>query len=277
MAVGGRGHLVLFFEQFDEVRRVGEGALVADLRDRLRGRDQQQARVHEPLADEPFVRRNLEVAPKLLLEGGERAVRQPGELLDRDVAEDVVVDDLFKVFARRVDVAQQLALQAAVFVRGDQVDQLGHLDALGCLVAAELLVAQVVVRVEEEAAQRAPGRHGDVGAVAAPVARVVVRDVESVGDVQVHEDVLQLAGRVVEEQLLEGLAVFGDILRVVQADSQVEDIAAGERLALVSVVDVLRAAQHVADGAARERLRADAGVKCLDELHDHRLLGRWFH
>lgn len=63
MAVGGRGHLVLFFEQFDEVRRVGEGALVADLRDRLRGRDQQQARVHEPLADEPFVRRNLEVAP----------------------------------------------------------------------------------------------------------------------------------------------------------------------------------------------------------------------
>ena len=94
MAVGGRGHLVLFFEQFDEVRRVGEGALVADLRDRLRGRDQQQARVHEPLADEPFVRWNLEVAPKLLLEGGERAVRQSGELLDRDVAEDVVVDNL---------------------------------------------------------------------------------------------------------------------------------------------------------------------------------------
>ena len=78
VAIGGRSHLVFLLEEFDEVRGVGEGAFVADLGDRLRRRDQQQTRVHEPLADEPFVGRHLEVAPELLLERGERTVRQAG-------------------------------------------------------------------------------------------------------------------------------------------------------------------------------------------------------
>ena len=78
-----------------------------------------------------FVGRHLEVAPELLLERGERAVCQPGQLLDRDVLEDVVVDDLLEVLLGGIDVAQQLALDAAVLVRGDQVDQFGHLDVLG--------------------------------------------------------------------------------------------------------------------------------------------------
>lgn len=175
VAIGGRSHLVFLLEEFDEVRGVGEGAFVADLGDRLRRRDQQQTRVHEPLADEPFVGRHLEVAPELLLERGERTVRQPGQFLDRDVLEDVVVDDLFEVLLGGIDVAQQLALDAAVLVRGDQVDQFGHLDVLGRLVVAELLVAQIVVRIDEKVAQRVPCGHGHVGAVAAVFARVFVR------------------------------------------------------------------------------------------------------
>ena len=249
-AVGCRRHAVLLLEELDEVRRVGEGALHAYLRDGLRGRDEQQPRVHQPLADVPLVGRHLEVAPELLLERGERAVGQPRQLLDGDILEDVVVDRLFEVLLGRVDVAQQLALDAAVLVRGDEVNQLRHLDALGGLVLQEALVAQVVVRVDEKVAQRAPCGHGDVGAVVAVFARMVVRDVESVGDVQVEQDALQVGGRVVEEHLLEGLAVFGDVLHVVVAEPQVEDVAAVEGLAFVAVVDILRAAQDIAYGVA---------------------------
>ena len=47
-------------------------------------------------------------------------------------------------------------------MRGDEVDQFGHLDVLGCLVVAEILVAQVVVGVDEKVSQRVPRGHGDV-------------------------------------------------------------------------------------------------------------------
>ena len=33
VAIGGRGHLILFFEEFDKMRGVGEGALVTDFGD----------------------------------------------------------------------------------------------------------------------------------------------------------------------------------------------------------------------------------------------------
>ena len=129
------------------MRRVGERAGVADLRNGFRSRDQQQTRVHQPLADVPLVGRHLEMTAELLLERSERTVRQFRKLLDGDVFEDMVVDDLFEILFRGVHVAQQLAFDAAVFVRGDQIDQFGHLDVLGRLVAVEVFVAQVVVAV----------------------------------------------------------------------------------------------------------------------------------
>lgn len=90
------------------------------------------------------------MAPEFLFERGERTVRQLRKFFDRNILEDVVVDDLFEILLGRVDVAQQFALQAAVFVRGDEVDQFGHFDVLGRLVAVEILVAQVVVGVDEK-------------------------------------------------------------------------------------------------------------------------------
>ena len=110
------------------MRRIGERAGVADLRNGFRGRDQQQTRVHQPLADVPLVGRHLEMTAELLLERSERTVRQFRKLLDGDVFEDMVVDDLFEILFRGVHVAQQLAFDAAVLVRGDQIDQFGHLD-----------------------------------------------------------------------------------------------------------------------------------------------------
>ena len=70
-------------------------------------------------------------------------------------------------------------------MRGDEVDQFGHLDVLGRLVAVEILVAQVVVGIDEKVADRIPGGHRDMRAVAAVFARMFVRNVQPVGDVQV--------------------------------------------------------------------------------------------
>ena len=68
VAVSGRRHLVFLFEKFNKMRRIGERAGVADLRNGFRGRDQQQTRVHQPLADVPLVGRHLEMTAELLLE-----------------------------------------------------------------------------------------------------------------------------------------------------------------------------------------------------------------
>ena len=116
MTVGCRGHLVLLLEEFDEVRRVGKGAFITDFGDGFRRRNEQQARMHQPLPDVPLVWRHLEMAAELFLERGQRTVGEFGELLDRNVLEDMVVDGLFEILPGAVDIAQQLAFDAAVFV-----------------------------------------------------------------------------------------------------------------------------------------------------------------
>ena len=112
--VSGRRHLVLLFEKFNKVRRVGECTGIADFRNRLRSRNQQQTRMHQALADVPFVGRHHEMAPEFLFERGERTVGEFRKLLDRNVLEDVVVDDLFEILLGRVDVAQQLDRKSVV-------------------------------------------------------------------------------------------------------------------------------------------------------------------
>ena len=69
---------ILFLEELDKVRCVGEGALVANLRDRLGCRDKQQTRVGQSLANIPLVGRQLEMTLKLLLERSERTVANLG-------------------------------------------------------------------------------------------------------------------------------------------------------------------------------------------------------
>ena len=192
VAVGGRREAVLLLEQLDEMRRVGEGTFDPDFGDGLRRGDQQQTGVHQSLTDIPLVGRQREKALELLLERGERAVAEPRELFDGDVPEDMVIDDLLEILLRRVDIAQQLALDAAILMGGDQVDQLGHLDVLGCFVPQESFVAQVVVGMDEKAADGIPGRRHHVVEAPAVLARVVVGNVESVGDVQVQQDTLEL-------------------------------------------------------------------------------------
>ena len=89
-----------------------------------------------------------------------------------------------------------------------------------------------------------------------------------------QQDALQVGRRVEEEDLLVGLAVLGNILHVVVAHTQVENVAAGEFVTRVAVVEVFRSAQNEADGVTRKGLGLDPVVKCFHILHNHRLLGR---
>ena len=132
-------------------------------------------------------------------------------------------------------------------MRGDEVDQFGHFDVLGRLVAVEILVAQVVVGVDEKVADRIPGRHRDVRTVAAVFARMFVRNVQSVGDVQVQQYPLEVSRRIIKEHLLEGLSVFREVLDIVMPDAEVEYVSARKGLALIPVVNIFRASEDVTD------------------------------
>lgn len=130
----------------------------------------------------------------------------------------MVVNYLLERLASDIDVIQQLAFQATVFARNDKIDQFGHLDILGDVVVAEQFVAKIVVAVAEKAFQTVACRHRDVGVGPAPVARMPVRDMNPVIDVQMGQNTLEFCGSVVDEDLLEERVVFGDVLYIVVSE-----------------------------------------------------------
>ena len=133
--------------------------------------------------DKPPVGRSHKVAFELLLERRERTVTLRGEHLDGDVAEDIGIDYLLEIVVRRIDVAQHLALQTAVLLRDDEIDQLGHLDVLGSLVV-HILVLKVGGRMVEEAPQGRRGGQRDVIERATIVAAVRIGYVNRIGHIQ---------------------------------------------------------------------------------------------
>lgn len=62
--------------------RIRKVTFVSYFGDRLVGRYQQQPRMHQALADEPFVRRFVKMLPELFLERSEAAVALFGQLFD---------------------------------------------------------------------------------------------------------------------------------------------------------------------------------------------------
>ena len=219
MTIGRRSSPIGALEELDVVRGVGEAAFVTDFGDRHIGRNQQKARMNQALVHKPLVGRCVEVATELLFEGGERAIGLLGEALDRDRLEEVVVDHLLETFARSIYRCEYPTTQTLVALREKEIDKLGHLDILGRLVVRIAVLAQVAVRVEEEVAQRRSSLGNEVGAVATPLAAVLVANRHSVVHVQMHQDPLQPLGRVVEENLLKGLIILRDGLDVVAADA----------------------------------------------------------
>ena len=182
----------------------------------------------------------------------------------------MVVHQLFEILLRRVDVAEDLAAQTAFVVRDDQVDQFGHLDVFRRFVVEEPFAAEVVGRIAEKSFQQLPcRRRNGVGALAFGTC-VVVGDVQSVGEVEVHQDLVQIRRLVVEENLFEGIAFVGHLFGVVRADSEEEYVPFRDSLPFVSVINVLLSADDISDRITRQRVQLDSVVEMLDEFHDHR-------
>ena len=179
---------------------------------------------------------------ELLFERGERAVAHSRQLFDGDVLENVRIDDLLEALFAGVGVIHHLALDAAIVLRNNQIDQFGHFQIFGCLVVVEEFVFDVLVGRDEEISQCVGRLAYHIVLFAAGCARVVVRDVEVVGDTQLREYRCQLRRRVVEHYLLEGSIGFGLILNIMVARSEEEQIAAIDLLAYVARVDILLAA-----------------------------------
>lgn len=145
VAVDRRREAELLFEELYKVRRVGEITLHADLGNRFAGRYEQQARMHQPLADYPPVGRVAELAVELFFERGQAAVGEFRKLLDRTVGEYVIMHDLLETFAEHVAVFEHLILQTAFGVGDDQVDELHHLQVFRHGGVGEHTVPDVVV------------------------------------------------------------------------------------------------------------------------------------
>ena len=229
------------------MRRVGEVALQSDLRYRLVGRDEKQARMHEALFDEPLVGRLVEVAFELLLERCEAAVALAGQLVDGDVAEYIFIYGLLEVLLGHVHVAEYFGLEAALLLRDDEIYQLGHFDVLGGLVVGEEVVSDILIGGGEEVLHGIGGGIYHMAVLTTLLARVRVGYVELVGHVEVRENFGQLFGGVVEDYLLERAAVLGNILSVVVPGAEVEHIALSHLVTRVAIVDILFAPQYIAD------------------------------
>ena len=121
---------ILLFKKFYKMRSIGEGTLHANLRYGLRGGDEQQSRVHQPLADKPTMGRHNKVTLELLFERGERTMGERRKLLNRDVVEDISIDHLLKTTVLRIDITQHLTAQATLIHRHNGVNKLRHLQVV---------------------------------------------------------------------------------------------------------------------------------------------------
>lgn len=270
LAIGGRCGVEAALEELDEVRDIREGALGTHLRDGLRGREEEYLRAVEALGDKPLVGRGVEAAAKLLLEGGERAVGQAGELLDRDVIEEVCLDDLRELFAHSVGAVEQLAAQTALLAREYEVYQLVELDALPYVVVLEASFVERAVDAREEVADGGRGDHSYEVARSTGVAAVARGVGDAIRRVEPEDYTLQGGGRGVEHNLLEGARRADDVLLVVVPRLVDKYAALVDGRAVVVAVDELTAAHDVSDSHTRQRDGADAVVLVFGDFHDIR-------
>ena len=273
VAVGRGCHAVLFAEEFDEGRGVGKGACGADFGDRLVGRDQKQPGMDQALPDEPLVGRGPVDAEKFLFERSQGAVAAFCDLLDRNIGKDVGIDDLLEVVPGRIDVAQQLAFDATIPVRNDQVEQFGHFEVFGGRVVQERSFREAIVDVAEKTPDRTPARHRGVVQGTAVVALVVVGDIQLVGDVEVQQDALQLFRGIANEDLCVGMSLRGDVFGIVATHTEEEKISLGELVAFIVVIDVFFSVEDISDHAAGELMGFDAVVGGRYILFDRRING----
>ena len=158
-------------------------------------------------------------------------------------------------------------------MRNDQVDQLGDFDIFGRRIVQEGVFRKIIVGVVEKAPDRTPRRHCGVVQGAALFAQVVVGDIQFVCDVEMQQDPLQLFRGEADENLFVRVPLFGNVLGVVAAHSEEEEVALGEFVAFVVVIDVLFSMEDISDHAAGELMGFDAVVGGRYILFDRRIGG----
>lgn len=241
--------------------------------DRLVGRDQKQPGMDQALPDEPLVGRGPVDAEKFLFERSQGAVAAFCDLLDRNIGKDVGIDDLLEVVPGRIDVAQQLAFDATIPVRNDQVEQFGHFEVFSGRVVQERSFREAIVDVAEKTPDRTPARHRGVVQGTAVVALVVVGDIQLVGDVEVQQDALQLFRGIANEDLFVGMSLRGDVFGIVATHTEEEKISLGELVAFIVVIDVFFSVEDISDHAAGKLMGFDTVVGGRYILFDRRING----
>ena len=126
---------------------------------------------------------------EFFLERSEAAIALLGKFFDRDVVEDVFVDGLFEALLHHIGIVQYFALETAVALRHDQVDQFCHFQIFGSGVLGEDVFADVLIDRAEEIACCAPCWIDHMVVFAAIFATVVIFDTHTISHVEMCKDV----------------------------------------------------------------------------------------
>ena len=102
---------------------------------------------------------------------------------------------------------------------------------------------------------------------------MVVGDIQFVCDVEMQQDPLQLFRGEADENLFVRVPLFGNVLGVVAAHSEEEEVALGELVAFIVVIDVFFSVEDISDHAAGELMGFDAVVGGRYILFDRRING----
>jgi len=272
VTIAGRSHAVLLLEQLDKMGRIREIAVVPDLRDRFVRRNQQQARVHQSLTDEPLVGRFEKVLAELFLERGQAPVALAGQLLDRNIVEDIALNRLLEILLHQVHIAQYFAFETTILLSQDQIDQLGHLDRFRRIVLRESIVLEILVDRSEEILHDVRRGIAHMALILAVGTAMVVRNVKLIADAQVVEYPRQLIGGIVEDDLLEVLSLFGNVLGIVVSHTHVEKRSLRNLVTDVAVLYAFLAAHDVADAVTGKIVGLDSAAVRLNVLDNHGLL-----
>ena len=224
-------------EEFDEMRDIVEPAFVADLGDRLVGRNHQKPRMQQPLPDDPPVGRLAENPLEIVFERCEAFVGSQSQLFDREVLEDRIADDAFERIAEPVDALQEFVLQAVLLVSDHQISELGQFEPHELRMPVQVVRLHIGVQRVEKELHLLPRPGADMGERRIRPSSRWLPDVHSVERDQGREGVGNHP--VVERQgdFAVLSAVRGQVFDVMLPRRHQEHLARPHRIAAVRILD----------------------------------------
>ena len=153
--------MVVVFEEFDEVGDVCKGAFRADFRDGLLGCGQKNFCKVQSLLNKPAVGRGVKLGPELLLKGGQGAVCLLGELFDRDIGKNIIINRLNKLRPVSICTRYKSVFQAVIITRENYKHKLREFHLLADSMVAEALESKISTHRVEELRKHIGRRYDD--------------------------------------------------------------------------------------------------------------------